>query len=96
MNLLVEMFEFAARVAQEESAFDPDGEAENVGEEQSAVERDALEVLVEDETAPRNQEAQLMAEPEAERKKDQRGDEDGIGCSFIFEAGRRNLSAKEM
>ena len=31
--LLVEVFEFAARVAQEELAFNPDGEAEDVGEE---------------------------------------------------------------
>jgi hypothetical protein len=49
MYLLVEMPEFAAGVAQEELALDPDGEAEDVGEEQSAVKRDALEVAVQDE-----------------------------------------------
>jgi hypothetical protein len=39
---LVEMPEFAARIAQKELALDPDGEAEKIGEEQSAVKRDAL------------------------------------------------------
>ncbi len=49
MDLLIEVPELAACVAQEELALDPDGEAEDVGEEQSAVERDALEVAVQDE-----------------------------------------------
>lgn len=79
MYLLIKVFEFAARVAQEEFALDPDGEAEDIGEEQSAVKRDAFEIVVQDETAPWNQEAQLRAQPEAECKKDQRGDKNGVG-----------------
>ena len=78
MYFLIEVPELAARIAQKELALDPDGEAENVGKEQSAVERDALEIVVQDETAPRHQEVQLVHRPEAEREKDERGDEDGI------------------
>ncbi|MBW4026533.1 MAG: hypothetical protein HIU93_03965 [Acidobacteria bacterium] len=79
MDLLVEVFEFAACVAQEELAFDPDGEAEDVCKEQRAIERDAAEVLVQDQAAPGREKAKLAAQPKAERKKDQRGDKDGIG-----------------
>lgn len=46
MYLLVEMPEFAARIAQEELSFYPDGEAENVGEKQGAVKGDASQVAV--------------------------------------------------
>ncbi len=53
MDLLVEMAELPPGVTQEELALDPDGEAEQVGEEQSAVKRDALEILVQGEAAPR-------------------------------------------
>lgn len=77
--LLVEVFEFAARVAQEELAFNPDGEAEDVGEEQSAVKRDALEVAMQDEVAPRREEVQGVHEPEAEREEEKRSDEDSVG-----------------
>jgi hypothetical protein len=48
MDLLVEMPELATGISQEELAFNPDGQAEQVGEEQSTVESDALEVGVED------------------------------------------------
>ena len=84
MYLLVEVFEFAAGVSQEELAFDPDGEAEDVGEEQSAVEGDALKMMVEDEAAPWSEEAQLIAQPEAECEKDKRGDEYCIGDQSVF------------
>ncbi len=46
MYLLVEVFEFAARIAEEELAFDPDGETENVGEKQRAVCSNRLQVRV--------------------------------------------------
>ena len=36
MYLPIKMFEFAAGVAQERLALDPDGQAENIGEEQHA------------------------------------------------------------
>ena len=83
MYLLIEVFEFAAGVPQEELAFDPDGEAEDVGEEQSRVERDALKVAVEDEAAPRSEEEELIAQPEPKCEKDQRSDEDGIGDQSV-------------
>ena len=35
--------------------------------------------MVENEVAPRGQEAQLLAQPKAEREEDQRGDKDGVG-----------------
>ncbi len=79
MYLLVEVFELASGITKEELAFDPDREAEKVGEEQSAVDRDGLPVLVEDQIAPRNQEAQLVHQPEAEREEDERGDEGSVG-----------------
>ena len=79
MYLLVEVFEFAAGVAQEELALDPDGEAEDVGEEQSAVQRDVLEVAMQDQAAPRHKEMQGVHQPEAERKKEKRSDEDSVG-----------------
>ncbi len=66
MYLLVEMPEFAARVAQEELAFDPYGQAEKIGEEQSAVKRNALKTGMDNEAAPRDEEARLMAQPEAQ------------------------------
>ena len=78
MYLLVEVFEFAPGISQEELALDPDGEAENVGEEQSSIDRDALEVAVQDEAAPRHKEMQLVHEPETEREEDERGEENGI------------------
>src|ERR1700728_3209314 len=73
-DLLIEVPELAACVAQEKLALDPDGKAEEVDEEQSAVKRDALEVAVQDEIAPRHEEVQLVHRPEAEREKNQRGD----------------------
>src|ERR1019366_9030616 len=76
---LVEVLEFAACVAQEELALDPDGEAEDVGKEQGAVECDALRILVQDQAAPRHEEVQFVHKAEAERKKDQGSDEDGVG-----------------
>jgi hypothetical protein len=77
--LLIEVTELATCIAQEELALDPDGEAEDVGEEQSAVKRDALEVAVYDQAAPRSEEVQRVHRPEAEREKNQRGDEGGVG-----------------
>lgn len=79
MNLLVEMFEFAAGIAQEELSLDPNGEAEEIGEEQSAVERDALEVAMQDEAAPRSEKMQFVHQSKTEREKDESGDKDGIG-----------------
>jgi len=85
MDLLIEMAELAARVAQKEFPLDPDGEAEDVGEEQSAVKRDALEVVVQDQVASGREELHLAREPEAEREEDQRGNKCSIGdhlCPF--------------
>lgn len=79
MNLLVEMFEFAACIAQEELALNPNGEAEDVGEEQSAIERDALEIAVKDQAAPRSEEVERVHEPETQREEEKRGDENGVG-----------------
>ena len=78
MYLLIEVFEFSACIAEKEFAFDPDGEAKDVGEKQRAVCCDRLQVRVQDEAAPRHEEVHLTHQPETEREKDQRGDEDGI------------------
>jgi len=82
--LLVEVFEFAACIAEEEFAFDPDSEAEDVRKEQSGVKRDALKLMVEDDAAPRSEEPQLRAQPETEREKDQCGDKHRIGDHDLF------------
>ncbi len=79
MNLLIEMFELATGIAEEEFALDPDGEAEEIGEEQSAVKRDALEVAMQDEAAPGSEKMQLVHQAETQRKENQRSDEDGVG-----------------
>ncbi len=59
MDLLIEVPELAACVAEEELALDPDSEAKDVGKEQSAVERDALKMVVKDKAAPGSEEAQM-------------------------------------
>ena len=79
MYLPIKVFEFASGVAKEKLALDPNGEAEDVGEEQRAVKRDALEVAVNDQVAPRSEKVQRVREPESKRKKLERSDEDGIG-----------------
>ena len=56
MCLPIKMFEFAAGVAQEKLALDPDGETKDVGEEQNAIKCDALAVAMDDEAAPWSQE----------------------------------------
>jgi hypothetical protein len=58
--LLVKVFELASGVAEKELAFDPDGEAEKVGEEQSAVKSDALEIAMQDQAAPGSEEMQFV------------------------------------
>ena len=79
MYLPIKMFEFASGVAKEKLALDPNGEAEDVGEEQRAVKRDALEVAVNDQVAPRSEKVQRVREPESKSQEEQRSDEDGVG-----------------
>jgi hypothetical protein len=56
VNLLVKMRELATGIAQEELAFDPDGQAKNVYKEQRAVCRNGLPVAVKDQVTSRNEE----------------------------------------
>ena len=79
MYLPIEVFEFSSGIAQEELALDPDGEAEDVGKEKRAVKRDALEVMVKYQVAPRSQEVERVREPESKCKEKERSDEDSIG-----------------
>ncbi len=70
MYLLIEVSEFASGIAEEELALDPDGEAEQVGKKQSAIDRDALEVAVQDEaaaTAPGNASWCMSQKPSARK-----------------------------
>ncbi len=70
MYLLVEMPEFAARIAQEELALDPDGQAEKIGEEQSAVKRNALKTGMGNEacaTGRRKRSSWLSQKPSARK-----------------------------
>ena len=79
MYLPIKMFEFASGVAKEKLALDPDGEAEDVGEEQRAVKRDALEVAMNYQVAPRCEKVQRMREPKSECKEKESRDEDSVG-----------------
>ena len=58
MYLPIKMFEFATGIAQKELALDPDGEAEDVGEEKTAVKRDAPEVTVKYQVPPWSKEVE--------------------------------------
>jgi hypothetical protein len=53
VNFLVEVFEFPAGIAQPELAFDPDGDAENVAEQQEAIKENAAPVLMPEQRSPR-------------------------------------------
>ena len=86
MDLLIEVLELAASVAQEELALDPDGQAEDIGEEQSAVKRDAPEIVVQDERAPWGEKDELPRHPEDEREKEQCGDKDSVSDHGVLSA----------
>jgi hypothetical protein len=89
MDFLIEMSEFAACIAEEELALDPYGEAEDIGEQQSAVQCDAMEVVVQDEVAPRHKEVQLVHGPEAEHKENKSGYKDGVGDHLYLSAAMK-------
>ena len=77
--LPIEVFQFASGVAQEKLALNPDGEAEDVGEEQRAVKRDALEVAMNYQVAPRSEKVQRVRKPESKCEEEERSDEDSVG-----------------
>ncbi|NYF91374.1 hypothetical protein RBB79_17255 [Tunturiibacter empetritectus] len=83
LNLLIEMPELATGISEEELTLDPDGDAKDVGEEQSAVKRDALKIVMKNEAAPGSEEAQFRAQPESEREKDQSGNEYSVGEHWV-------------
>ena len=61
VNLLVEVFQFAAGVTKKELAFDPDCESEDVCEQQRAIGRDGPRIFVHDQAAPGSEKAQFAA-----------------------------------
>jgi hypothetical protein len=73
------MFELASGVAQEELALDPNGQAEKVGKEQSAIKRDAPEIAVQNQAAPGSEKMQFVHQAEPKRKKDKSGDKNCVG-----------------
>src|ERR1700730_16682761 len=78
MYLLIEVFEFSSGVAQPELAFDSNGQAENVGEEQEAIEEDAAPVFVPEQGTPGDEETQLAHERKRQRQKDDNCYEDCV------------------
>ena len=90
VDLLIEMGEFAAGVAEEELALHPDCQPQDVQKEQGAIGGDGLPVLVEDQVAPRYEEAQFMRQPKAERKKDQSGNKTTLWTTVTLDDVSKN------
>src|SRR5712691_2435001 len=78
MYLLIEVFEFSSGIAQPELALDPNGQAENIGEEQKAIEEDSAPVFVPEQGAPADEETQLAHEGKRQRQKNDNCDKDCV------------------
>jgi hypothetical protein len=79
VDFLIEVFEFPSGIAQPELALDPDGQAENVAEEQKAIEEDAAPVFVPEQSTPGDEETQLADERKRQRQKNHYCDKDCVG-----------------